>query len=340
MDSLVSLPAGTRLNGFEIRSVLCARGKSVVYRAYDPVLLRDVVIKEHRPSFGGAQPQRTTDVQRAGMERIKHEARILSFLSQFRNSSLCGVLQTFEANDTAYLVLPYYPGETLHAKLLRGYRVDDEKGLFSILFPILRGLVTIHAAAYCHLDISPDNIILSDKGELVLIDFDAARYVPPRYVPPNGSIKSCTIPVKDGYSPIEQYYSELGIGPWSDIYALSALAYQLVTGEIPVVSVARMRFDECTSLANYATPSLSAEILDVIRAGLTVMPRGRPRDATTFARMLLNASKKEEEAVRAGPAPANRYDSARSALADWAKKLAVYANLRSFKRPASVVEAR
>jgi serine/threonine protein kinase len=285
-----SLPIGARVSEFDIHEVIGRGGTGIVYLANDGILCRKVALKEFMPGYAVRSGERvvctstTDDVSfREGVMRFGQEARILA---NFSCPALSGVLQFVEANGTAYIVLPYYQGETMLARLEKGYRVDNGKQLLSIVHPLLRGLSVVHMAGYCHLDISPDNIIFKDKDDRpVLIDFGSACRVDA------GKSGNSQVGVKDGFTPIEGYEvgRALGMGSWSDVYALSAVCYQLVTGNVPELSIARMRCDELEPLTQYATSVLPLDMLKAIDAGLAVMPGDRPCSVREFGRMLSSA---------------------------------------------------
>jgi serine/threonine protein kinase len=179
-----------------------------------------------------------------------------------------------------------------------GYRVGTTEDLFSILLPVLEGLSKIHAVDCYHLDISSDNIMIQENGAPVLLDFGAARHTEVSGEDPT------TIILKPGFAPIEQYgfgNNELPLGPWSDIYAISAVAYQVITGEMPPISAQRAVNDRLIPLVEYASPVLPAEVLEVVDAGLALRPQERPQTVAVYVQSLLSAA---ESAV---PPPEEEY---------------------------------
>jgi len=286
-----ALPAGTQLNEYIVRSVIGEGGFGIVYLAHDTLLEREVAIKEFLPAcfatrFSnlqvGARSADKQEVFERWRQRFVREAHILA---KFRHPALVSVLRFFSANGTAYMVMPYYRGKTLRDMISSGYRTADTKSLLSILLPILTSLSQIHSMECYHLDVSADNILILENGSPVLLDFGSARY---EHIT---SPQSGTVTLKPGFAPIEQYSgsSELAFGPWTDIYAASAVSYQLVTGNIPVISVGRTVRDTLTPLADYATPELSIEVLSIIDKGLSVFPKDRPQSIGEFIAALRSA---------------------------------------------------
>ena len=157
------------------------------------------------------------------MQRFLDEARTLA---RFESSATwCGCVTYFEANRTAYIVMDYEEGEPLDRLLERHGRLTEAQ-LQRVLLPIIDGLREVHAAGFLHRDIKPSNVFVRRSDETpVLLDFGAARQALGR------KSKSLTAVASAGYSPPEQYESEGEQGPWTDIYALSALCYRAITGE-------------------------------------------------------------------------------------------------------------
>jgi serine/threonine protein kinase len=128
----------------------------------------------------------------------------------------------------------YEHGKTLSKRLGEGF--IPEADLRSILSGVLDGLEVIHDRAILHRDLKPNNVVLREDGAPVIIDFGAARDFQARHS------RSITTIATAGYAPPEQY----GVGqqgPWSDLYALGAIAYRAVTGTAPVISLQRLRTD-------------------------------------------------------------------------------------------------
>ena len=288
-----ALPAGTKLAEYVVRSVIGEGGFGIVYLADDTHLDREVAIKEYLPdslAVRGAGLHVTVrqadkrDLFTRGLRRFVNEAHILA---KFRHPALVSVWRYLEANGTAYMVMPFYRGKTLSDMVRDGVRIKSVKDLFSILLPVLDGLALIHSVECYHRDVSSDNILILENGAPILLDFGAARHSEF-----SGKHRS-TVILKPGFAPIEQYGSddsELVLGPWTDIYALSAVAYHLVSGEMPPVSVARILKDILKPAVSYASPDLPASVLKVIDAGLSVRPLERPQTVIAYRQALLEAA--------------------------------------------------
>ena len=143
------------------------------------------------------------------------------------------VRDCFEANNTAYIVMDYEDGEPLDV-LLRRRGTLTEAQLNRVLLPVVDELRQVHAAGFLHRDIKPANIFVRRSDESpVLLDFGSARQALGR------KSKSVTAIASAGYSPPEQYESDGHQGAWTDIYALSALCYRAITGDVPMEALRR-----------------------------------------------------------------------------------------------------
>lgn len=296
-----ALPLGTRLGEFEITQRIGEGGFSVVYLAWDHSLERHVALKEYLP-FSIASRSATTLVSpRSENHRETFEAGLRSFineaklLAQFDHPSLVKVYRFWEANGTAYMVMPYYQGRTVRDTVRALGQSPDEAWIRGLLRPLCEALRVIHAAQCFHRDIAPDNVILlADTGRPLLLDFGAARRVV------TGMTQALTVILKPGYAPIEQYDEVPGMkqGPWTDVYALGAVVHWLVTGKTPPASVGRLLRDAYVPLAELAADRYSAPFLAAVDRALAVMPEQRTASIDEFLRDLDTA------APTAAPEPA------------------------------------
>ncbi|APA87481.1 DUF4384 domain-containing protein [Paraburkholderia sprentiae WSM5005] len=284
-----ALPAGTRLGEFEIVELIGEGGFGIVYLAYDTQLGRHVALKEYIPAalasrVGAAEvsvrSERHEDTFRAGLKSFINEARLLA---RFDHHSLVKVYRFWEANGTAYMVMPYYEGVTLRDGLRRMSAPPDEAWLRALLAPLLEALAVLHAAQCYHRDIAPDNImLLKGSGRPVLLDFGAARRVI------GDMTQALTVILKPGYAPVEQYaeVAALKQGPWTDVYALAAVIYFAIQGKTPPPSVGRLMSDTYVPLATAAAGRYSERFLRAIDHALAVRPEQRPQSVQALANEL------------------------------------------------------
>jgi len=298
-SALISaLPIGARLNEFEIRSVIGVGGFSIVYLAYDKKMSREVAIKEYLPvSFAvrhsGLHVVPKTSVEEIFEKGLRHFVKEAHILAKLRHPTLATVLQFFETNGTAYLVMPYYSGKTLQEIIDNRNQIINTHELMSIFLPLLNGLSQIHEMGFYHLDISADNIIILKNGSPILLDFGSSRIIQL-----DNSNDDSTIILKHGFAPIEQYCNgegEMRLGEWSDIYALSAVMRYFITGKIPLTACARAMDDTLHPLVDLGITNLPVNVLKVIDTGMAVRPENRPQTIESFSSALKSAAELESE---------------------------------------------
>lgn len=239
------LPLRTILNGkYMLGKVLGEGGFGITYIAVDLNLNMPVAIKEYYPNgFVARNTTMTGDTAitkfqgekleffERGLERFLEEARSLAQFYQM--SGIAAVKDFFKENDTAYIVMEYVDGITLKEYLKKQGGRIDYKVVLALMQPIIHSLEQVHAEGIIHRDISPDNIMFNSKGDLKLLDFGAARNYE------TNQNKSLSIMLKPGYAPEEQYRSKGTQGPYTDVYALCATMYKMITGKTPPESLER-----------------------------------------------------------------------------------------------------
>jgi len=303
-----ALPAGTRFGELEIIRTLGVGGFGIVYLAQDHALERRVAIKEYMPaqlaqrgdssevSVRSAQHKDTFEL---GLRSFVNEARMLA---RFDHPSLLKVYRFWEANGTAYMVMPYLQGKTLK-RIREGLsEAPSESWILKQVMPLLDALALLHDEKVYHRDISPDNILLlSDGGDPILLDFGAARRVI------GDRTQSFTAIFKPSYAPIEQYgeTTQLRQGAWTDIYALGAVLHFLLTGQPPPLATTRAVIDEFVPLASRNDwPGHSRHFRAAIDWSLSVRPSDRPRTVAELRQALLGERTLPLVRANEPPAPA------------------------------------
>jgi hypothetical protein len=286
-----TLPIGTMVGGLQITGLIGEGGFGIVYLAFDTTLQRQVALKEYMPSSLASRNPGSADISvkaprfletfNAGLRSFVNEARLLA---HFDHPSLVKVHQFWQANRTAYMVMPYYQGPTLKAHvatLAAAGRRPDEGMLRGWLVPLMDALGAMHAENCFHRDIAPDNILLTANGPL-LLDFGAARRVI------SDMTQALTVILKPGYAPIEQYgdVATMTQGAWTDLYALASVVYYCIVGHSPITSVERVMGDPLPRLSRVAAGQYSATFLAAIDAALAVRPADRPQSVAEFRELL------------------------------------------------------
>jgi predicted Ser/Thr protein kinase len=282
------LPIGSRLSDFEITGILGEGGFGIVYIAYDHSLQRTVAIKEYMPGAlamrGGdrgvsLRAERHQETFKLGLKSFINEAR---FLAQFDHPSLVKVYRFWEQNRTAYTAMQYYEGRTIKQIIADSPELADEAWCRKILRQILQALEMLYTMKILHRDISPDNIIVQQNGDAVLLDFGSARQII------GDMTKGLTVILKPGYAPVEQYAGDASLeqGPFTDIYALAAVMYFAIMKQPPPSSIARMIKDPVTPLQVQAPEGFSVSFLAAIDKGLAVLSHDRPQTIDEFRGLL------------------------------------------------------
>ena len=285
----VTLPIGFRLFEYRIDGILGQGGFGIAYAATDVNLNAKVVIKEYLPEdFAyratdqtvSAKADEDQDFYQSGLDAFLVEARTLA---TFRHPNIVRVARFFEANRTAYMVLEYERGQSLKAYRKKHENIA-EATLVTLFAPLLDGLSEVHAAGYLHRDIKPDNIYVRDSdGSLVLLDFGAARQTATE----KAEIGTVVTP---GYGPIEQYAGGGRQGPWTDLYALGATLFWLVTGKKPIEAPQRLEDpDPLPSAELLGRGKYSPEFLTAIDWALKMHPADRPQDVMAFRKALFSS---------------------------------------------------
>ncbi|PWF49273.1 serine/threonine protein kinase, partial [Massilia glaciei] len=282
------LRIGTRLDDYEITGILGEGGFGIVYIAFDHALQRSVAIKEYMPGALAARAgdqsvavraARHQDTFNVGLKSFINEAR---FLAQFDHPSLVKVHRFWEQNQTAYTAMRYYDGRTIKDIVAHNPELVTDAWCRQVMRQILEALEMLYTMNILHRDVSPDNIIVQENGEAVLLDFGSARQII------GDMTRGLTVILKPGYAPIEQYSGDASLaqGAWTDIYALASLMYFAIVKEAPATSIARMVKDPTTPLAERAPAGFGADLLAAIDKGMAVLPQDRPQSIDAFRAML------------------------------------------------------
>ena len=234
-EEAIHMDPGTLLyDRYIVGKVLGYGGFGVTYLGWDGKLEQKVAIKEYLPGefstrmpgqsqvtiFNGEKNEQFHDGLKKFIEEAKH-------LAKFQNErGIVKIFDSFEENDTAYIIMEYLDGETLTEYLKREKTIPEDVAV-AMLMPVMESLQAVHGEGLLHRDIAPDNIFLTKSGEVKLIDFGASRYATTSHS------RSLTVIIKPGYSPEEQYRSRGDQGPHTDVYAIASTLYKMITGKTP-----------------------------------------------------------------------------------------------------------
>ena len=242
-----ALRPGTIVRGKYIIGVPLGQGGfGITYIGWDLSTQRKVAIKEYFPS---GQVSRNTTIsnvlqwystnsarlaQDGGMESFQKEARKMALVANI--PQVVNVLEVFQENATAYIVMDFVEGETLQKRLRKKGTMSWEQAK-EIFLPVANAMAKVHEAGLIHRDLSPDNLMLQPDGAVKILDLGAAKDL-------NINTGASSMQVaKGGFSPLEQYTQRGGSGPWTDVYALAATLYYTLTGVVPPAAVDRVSAD-------------------------------------------------------------------------------------------------
>lgn len=296
-----ALHPGTVLNyKYIVGKTLGEGGFGITYLAWDKYMETKIAIKEYYPSnlamrdtskYGGNTLHISTGPQsmdfESGLNRYVREAAILSKF--FDLPGIVSVKDFFYENGTAYIVMEYIEGISLKEYMnTKGGKVTSNEAL-NILEPIIKSLAVVHKNKLLHRDISPDNIMISRDGKVKLIDFGAARYFA------DDADKSMTVVLKHGYAPIEQYSRKGEQGEWTDVYALCAVLYRMMTGVVPDESIERINQDTLVPVRKL-NKKVPKHIAKAIERGLSIKPEDRQQDMQElYSELYLTDSELKEQ---------------------------------------------
>lgn len=241
------LPENTILDGrYRITGCVGIGGFGITYLCEDILLQRNVVIKEYMPeawaeregNFVMVQSSGILEAYRYGMKSFMREAKMTAHV--LHDQHFVTEYDIFQENDTAYIVLEYLSGMNIGREMAkRNYCPYTPHETAEIILPVLEGIQVMHDKKIIHSDISPGNIMRTAKGKITLIDLGAAKY----NVEEQPMLSAAFL--KKAYAAPEQYQTAReGIpgneGPWTDIYAVGAVMYYLLTGHKPVDALTRL----------------------------------------------------------------------------------------------------
>ena len=274
-----SLPVGFRLNNkYRIQNVLGQGGFGITYLAEDTVLDIKVCIKElfvmGSSTRGANMTVLTQNMKEFSFadfrERFIQEAKQLA---RFNHPNIVRVIEFFEANNTAYVVMEYVEGPTLKEQVMAVGPLSAQVSQ-KIIESILDAVEVIHNASMLHRDIKPDNLIIGNDGRVVLIDFGSARaYSDEKTV-------AQTAMVSPGYAPLEQYNPNARKGAYTDIYSIGATFYYMLTGQKPLNVTER--YTERMKAPHEINKNVSMQVSSAVMLAMEMKPEDRFQNIQDF----------------------------------------------------------
>jgi serine/threonine protein kinase len=277
----LSLSVGTSLAGrYSVGRVLGQGGFGITYLGADKLLGRSVAIKELVPEGSIRNntqlvpPSSLRTTWREMCQRFLEEARTLA---RFDNPSIVKVFDVLEENGTIYLVMERLEGCTLGDEIERQGALNP-KTVESIALKLCEALDIVHRAGLLHRDLKPENVFLTIDGRAVLIDFGSARGFQ------DNKTAQYTRLVTPGYAPLEQYAETSNLGPYTDVYALGATLYHMLTGKRPPSVTDRVlgtQLEWSTMIFSGASP-----IRDTVEKAMQIKIAARPINVDEMVNLL------------------------------------------------------
>lgn len=288
-NSQLMLEPGTMLQSgrYRIERFLAGGGFGNTYLAENVNMRKPVVIKEFflkgivgRDQADGKTVTITLDENKklfqSQLKKFEREARRLFDLN---HPNIVRVHDLFPENGTAYYVMDYVDGEALNTIVKRNGPLS-ENAVRHILNQMLDALEEVHARGIIHLDLKPGNIMINKEGTARLIDFGASKQI----LASEGLTTTTGLSYTPGYAAPEQVYGNIDkVGPWTDIYALGATLYNLLTAKKP---------PSMPDIINHGTAAfvyhsqVSHELENIIACLMHPTPEKRPQSAAAVRHML------------------------------------------------------
>ncbi|MGN0037044.1 MAG: serine/threonine protein kinase [Bacteroidaceae bacterium] len=300
---------------YQIVRFIGAGGFGCTYEAKHTLLDSRVALKEFFVNDFCNRDEETGQVSIATQSKVElvgklkkkfiEEARALF---QMHHPGIVRVIDIFEENGTAYYVMEYIDGQSL-GDLVKQRGCLPEAEAVGYIRQVAEALTYVHGLNRLHLDIKPGNIMLNAEGKAILIDFGASKH----YDDETGENTSTLLGVNTkGYAPVEQVnQSFTSFSPATDIYALGATLYKLLTGVTPPPST--ILHSEEATLAPLP-PSVSAATRKAVAAAMQLLRKNRPQTVTAWLAMLTTTPDAEETEIidaaepkpSANPKPSSR----------------------------------
>ncbi|TPG28015.1 protein kinase domain-containing protein [Mycolicibacterium hodleri] len=271
-DPLVGIVLDAR---YRVDAIIATGGMSSVYRGLDLRLDRPVALKVMDSRYAGDQ---------LFLARFQREARAVARL---KDPGLVAVYDQGLGDDGGglpYLVMELIEGGTLR-ELLRERGPMPPHAVAAVLLPILGGLAAAHRAGLIHRDVKPENVLISDDGEVKIADFGLVRAVAEAKVTSTSVILGTA-----AYLSPEQVGTG-DAGPGSDVYGVGILAYELLTGTTPftgdsVLAVAYQRMDNDVPPPSAAIAGVPPQFDEMVRRATRRNPDDRYADAAAMGAAL------------------------------------------------------
>lgn len=266
-----ALPPGSRLQSarYVTGHVMAQGGSSITYLGNDTRLRRLVAIKE---------------CFLEGCTRLGSDVHVLGC---FQRHDIVAIYDSFEENNTSYIVTEYLPGKTL-AELIKERGALTEREAVSISKDIAAALIAVHEKQWLHLDINPNNVMVGVNGRIVLMDFGSSQAF--EKTPRHGTrqLTNDRRSGTPGYAPLEQYQHHSPLTPAADVHGLGATLYHMLVGDAPIEAKARDLSGERLAEVQSLNPQVTGTTSEAIMQAMEIESDKRPQSARAFLDLIVN----------------------------------------------------
>ena len=289
---------------YKIVRFIASGGFGCTYEAHHTLLDERVALKEFFVSDFCNRDERTGQMSVASKSKVEligklkkkfmDEARALY---KMKHSGIVRVIDVFEENGTAYYAMEYIDGQSLSDVVKKRGKLPEAEAVGYIL-QVAEALKYVHSLNRLHLDIKPGNIMLNKEGKAVLIDFGASKH----YDDETGENTSTLLGINTkGYAPVEQMNQSFkSFSPATDIYALGATLYKLLTGITPPPST--LLHSEEATLAPLPS-NVSPSTRKAVESAMQLLRKNRPQSVEEWMCMFVDDEKTNVDVVEPEPTP-------------------------------------
>lgn len=279
-------PGTGLLNGkYVIEKMIGEGGFGITYRATQTGLNRAVCIKEYFLAGVCIRNTYAKTIHLQGMDESKFERFRKSFvkeaqtLAAMHHPGIVEVIDIFDENNTSYMVMPFIEGRSLQSIVEKNGPLAYPDAV-NYIAQVANAVGYIHERHILHRDIKPDNIMITADNKAILIDFGSAREFE------EDKTQAHTSMVTHGYAPTEQYSRTSRKGAYTDIYAIGATMYFVLTGHVPTEAAARIT--EPMPEPKEINPNIPDEANRTIMKALQLKSQDRHQSISEFMDDLLN----------------------------------------------------
>jgi hypothetical protein len=296
-----------QIGRYLILGPLGAGGMGTVYKAQDPQLNRIVALK--LPRFDGPSQGLALRVQ-----RFQREARAVAAI---RHPHVCPIYDVGEHEGQPYVVMAYIGGESLATRLARQGRYQDLREAVHLIRQLVDALEAIHDHGIVHRDLKPSNILLDAASQAILTDFGLAR---PTDESEGLTSEGVVLGTPAYMSPEQASGQPQAVGPWTDLYSVGVILYEMLTGRLPfegpALKVMAEIVHESALLPSSLRPDLDPVMEAMVRKAMAREPRERYQNARQFSKALAQwaSDLPQSTATKAYPALAAEIRVWRAAL--------------------------